>query len=127
MPASPFSKTGPFLLLVGCIAGVGIAAGDNVASKGEVSPIVIIALLFATTATSGIIWGWRGGYAASGAWGCVPLAHIIKHLLGLPDTLHPNTYVSILLLAVVTLVVAAIGVVCGVFVRRLPSRNANDA
>jgi hypothetical protein len=127
MPASTFSKTWPFLLFVGCIAGVGIATVDNVLSKGEVSPIVIVALLFVATLAAGIVWVWRGIFAATGTWMCVPLAHIIKHLLGLPDTLHPNTYASIMLLAVFTLVVAAIGLACGVFIHHLPFRNANSA
>jgi hypothetical protein len=127
MPASTFSKAWPFLLLVGCIAGIGIATVDNVVSKGEVSPIVIVLLLFASTLTAGIVWGWRSVFAATGTWMCVPLAHIIKRLLGLPDTLHPNTYASIMLLAVFTLVVAAIGLACGVFIHHLPFRNANSA
>jgi hypothetical protein len=47
------------------------------------------------------------------------LAHVIKHVLGLPDTLHPNTYASILYLAAFTLVVATAGGGCGVFMRSL--------
>ncbi|MCK7498355.1 MAG: hypothetical protein MZW92_52780 [Comamonadaceae bacterium] len=35
------------------------------------------------------------------------LAHVAKQVLGLPDTLHPATYLSILYLALFTLVVAA--------------------
>jgi hypothetical protein len=63
-------------------------------------------------------------------WACVPLAHVVKHALDLPDTLHPNTYTSILHLAGFTLMVALIGAGCGAFVRRLatgPARGAKDA
>jgi len=37
------------------------------------------------------------------------IAHLVKHILGLPDTLHPNTYTSIMMLATFTLVILAIG------------------
>jgi len=47
------------------------------------------------------------------------LAHLVKHVLGLPDTLHPNTYTSILYLAAFTLVVATVGTGSGVLLRRL--------
>jgi hypothetical protein len=104
---------------VGLAAGAAIAAVDNFAFEGEVSPIVIVALLLAATATAGFLWGRHGPMAAIAAWVCVPLAHLIKHLLGLPDTLHPNTYASILMLAAFTLVVAAIGTGCGVLLGRL--------
>jgi hypothetical protein len=95
--------------------GAGLAAGaatvwvDNFAFQGEVSPIVIVAMLLAATASAGAIWGRRGWVAAAAAWACVPLAHLVKHELGLPDTLQPNTYASILYLAAFTLVVSAIG------------------
>jgi hypothetical protein len=47
------------------------------------------------------------------------LAHLIKHVLGLPDTMQPNTYTSILMLAAFTLAVATIGTGCGILLRRL--------
>jgi len=50
-----------------------------------------------------------------GAW--VPAAHLAKHVLGLPDTLHPNTYRSIAMLTafclVVSLVAAYLGALAG--------------
>lgn len=104
---------------IGLVAGLAIAAVDNFAFGGEVSPIVIVAMLLAATATAGVIWDWRGWVAAAAAWICVPLAHLIKHLLDLPDTMQPNTYASILMLAAFTLAVATIGTGCGVLLRRL--------
>ena len=68
---------------------------DNGAFQGEVSPIVIVALLVAATA-SRALWGRSGSMAAAVTWACVPLAHVVEHVLELPDTLHPNTYTSTL-------------------------------
>lgn len=109
----------PTLACVGLVAGVSLAALDNFAFGGEVSPVIIVAMLLAATGVAGVIWDRRGWVAAAAAWICVPLAHLIKHVLGLPDTLQPNTYTSILILAAFTLVVATIGTGCGILLRRL--------
>lgn len=104
--------------------GIGLSAGavivyvDNFAFEGEVSPIVIVIMLLVTTASAGAMWRRRGWVPAAVAWACVPLAHVVKHALGLPDTLQPNTYTSILYLAVFSLVVATVGTVGGILVRR---------
>jgi ABC-type multidrug transport system fused ATPase/permease subunit len=103
----------------GLAAGAAMVAVDNFAFEGEASPIVIVAMLFAATASAVVMWSWRGCVAAAAAWACVPLAHLVKHFFGLPDTLHPNTYTSILMLAAFTLAIAAIGAVCGALVRIL--------
>jgi hypothetical protein len=103
----------------GLVAGAAIVFVDNWAFEGEVSPIIIVAMLLAATAMAGAIWGRDGWMTAAVTWACVPLAHVVKHVLGLPDTLHPNTYTSILYLAAFTLVVAIGGAGCGVLVRRL--------
>ena len=103
---------------VGSGAGIVIACVDNFAFDGEVSPIIIVAMLIASTATFSGIWGHRGWTAALAAWTCVPLAHLMKHVLGLPDTLHPNTYTSILMLAVFTFVVTAIGTGIGMLIKK---------
>jgi len=116
----------PLLVGIGFAAGVVIATVDNFAFDGEVSPIVIVALLLVVTATVGAIWSWRGWIVSAIAWVCLPLAHLIKHILGLPDTLHPNTYASILMLAAFTLVVATIGTGCGILLRRLTIGDAKD-
>jgi hypothetical protein len=47
------------------------------------------------------------------------LVHLVKRTLNLPDTLHPNIYVSILMLAGFSLVVATIGTGCGMLARGL--------
>ena len=109
----------PVRLGAGFAAGAAIAAVDNFAFEGEVSPIIIVAMLLAATATAGVVWGRRGWVTAAAAWACVPSAHLIKHILGLPDTLQPDTYASILMLAAFTLAVAVVGAGCGVVLRRL--------
>jgi hypothetical protein len=108
----------PTLVGVGLVAGAAVVYVDNWAFEGEVSPIVIVALLLAATATAGATWGRRGGIAVAVIWASVPLAHVIKHVLGLPDTLHPNTYTSILYLAAFTLGVATLGAACGMLVQK---------
>ena len=105
-------------LCAGLAAGLVIVFVDNVAFQGEVSPIVIVGLLLLVSAGAGFLWGWRGTSAAAAAWLCVPCAHLLKHVLGWPDTIHPNTYTSILLLAGFTLVVSALGLAGGVLLNR---------
>lgn len=105
--------------VIGVFAGALIAAVDNFAFEGEVSPIVIVALLLIACGAFGILWRWHGWYAAVGAWICIPMAHVINQVLGLPDTLHPNTYASIAMLAAFTLVISLFGVGLGTMVRRL--------
>jgi hypothetical protein len=109
----------PIRLGVGLVSGLTIVYMDNWALKGEASPIFIVALLLAATVVIGALWGWRGWISAALTWACVPAAHVVKHAFGLPDTLHPNTYISILFLAAFTLVVATAGFGCGMLVRRL--------
>jgi hypothetical protein len=83
-------------------------------------------MLLATTATAGVIWDPRGWVTTVTAWAFVPLPQWVKHLIGLPDTLYPNTYASILLLAAFSLVVAAGGTGCGMLVRKLASAGAHS-
>ena len=105
-------------IAVGVGAGLAIASVDNVAAGGEVSPVVIVVLLIVATTTFGGIWGRGGWVPAVATWLCVPLAHLARHVLGLPDTLHPNTYASILLLAAFTFVVATIGTGAGMLLHK---------
>jgi len=119
MSPTGLSKGWPARFGAGFVAGAAIAAVDNLAVEGEVSPIVIVALLLAVTATAGAVWGRRGWVASAAAWAWVPTAHLAKRGFGLPDTLHPNTSTSILFLAAFTLAVAAVGTGCGLSLRRL--------
>jgi hypothetical protein len=125
MPPESLAHSLPARLFAGLLAGVAIATVDNTAFGGEVSPTVIVAMLLAASGIAGALWGPRAWPAALSAWVCVPSAHLVKHLLGLPDTLHPNTYVSILKLAAFSLGVATVGTACGVFLRTLIATAGN--
>ena len=107
---------------IGLIAGAGIAAVDNFAFGGEVSPIVIVGMLLVFGAAVGVIWGGRAAVAAAIAWVWLPMAHVLKHLMRLPDTIHPNSYASLLKLAAFTFVVTALGLGFGLAFRRLSRR-----
>ena len=118
-------------LITGLVAGAAIVYVDNCAFGGEVSPIIIVGLLLAATVMAGAVWGRSGWIAAAVTWACIPFAHVVKHVLGLPDTLHPNTYTSILYLALFTLMSGTIGTGCGLLARRLaigkPRRDQESA
>jgi uncharacterized membrane protein YedE/YeeE len=117
----------PIHLSYGLAAGMLIVFVDNFAFHGEVSPIVIVAMLFSASACAGAIWGRRASACVALAWACLPSAHLIKQILGLPDTLHPNTYRSILYLALFSLSVAIGGLVFGVWARAARIRPASQA
>jgi hypothetical protein len=106
-------------IALGLVAGAAIAWMDIVAFGGEVTPIVIVALLLGATAAAGALWGRRGWPAAAATWACVPGGHVLLRLLGRPDTIHPDTWGSVLLLAGFTLVVATLGSAAGMLVRRI--------
>jgi hypothetical protein len=76
--------------------------GDDT-SKGT----VLLWLVFG--GSLGFLWprqSWR--WAASlGPW--VPAIHLLRHVWGLPDSINPNNYATILLLVPVSLAVCLIG------------------
>lgn len=108
----PFSSR-QIRVFVGLIVGAIIAAVDNFLFGGEVSPMVIVGLLLVAALTLGGLWKWSALLPVTLMWLWLPMAHLVKKVLGLPDTLHPNTYSSILLLSVFTLVISAIGFLMG--------------
>jgi hypothetical protein len=110
-------------ILVGLLIGAIIAYVDNYAFHGEVNPIVIVLLLLLTTFMVGIIWKRHALITVVVLWAWLPMAHVLKHLLGVPDTLNPNTYASIFMLAIFTFVVSAIGFLCGLFINRLVKKT----
>jgi len=106
----------PARLGFGLAAGAAIAFVDNAAFGGEVSSIVIVVMLLAATTATAALWGSHGWIAATATWMCLPLAHLVKHVAGLPDTLHPSAYASILLHAAFTFVIAAFGTGIGMLI-----------
>jgi hypothetical protein len=107
----------------GLLAGAATSAVDNVLFGGEVSPIVIVTMLLAATVTAAVAWGWRCWVAAIVIWAWVPVPHFIKRILQLPDTLHPNTYRSILMLGAFSFAVTVVGTMFGLLIRRFAART----
>jgi hypothetical protein len=104
-------------VLIALVAGILIAAVDNFAFGGEVSPIVIVLLLAMAAATLAFFFA-KCLLTTLAVWMWVPAAHVFKHAAGLPDTIHPNTYTSIAMLGAFTLVVTLIGTAIGIALRR---------
>jgi hypothetical protein len=103
------SVSHPTRLGFGIVCGTAIALVDNLASGGEVSPVVVVVLLLAAAVTAGGLWGLSGWPAAALVWAAVPAPHVVKLAIGLTDTLHPATWTSIGQLAGFTAVVVASG------------------
>jgi len=113
-------KSKPFApLVVGLLCGAAISAVDNFTFDGEISPIVIVGMLLLVAGTLATIWGTRALTAAVLAWTWLPSAHVLKHAFGLPDTMHPNTYSSILALAAFSLVITAVRFGLGLMLGRV--------
>lgn len=104
-------------ILIALVAGILIAAVDNFAFGGEVSPILIVLLLAMAAAALAFFFAKRL-LTTLALWMWVPAAHVVKHAAGLPDTVHPNTYPSIAMLGAFTLVVTLIGTAIGMALRR---------
>lgn len=106
-------------IFTGLIIGAIIAYVDNFSVQGEVSPIVIVILLLVATMSVGAVWKWRGLITVVLMWSWLPMAHVVKKVLGLPDTLHPNTYTSILMLTLFTFAISAIGLILGANINKI--------
>ena len=109
-------------ILVGCSIGAGAALVDNFWLKGEVSPIVIVLIMFSGSFALGLKWGARAWIALLAMWILVPGAHLFKYLFRYPDTLHPNSLRSIGLLAIFTLIISVLGVFLGALSNRLTAK-----
>ena len=107
------SVSHPTRIGFGIACGTAIALVDNLASGGEVSPVVVVVLLLATSVTGGALWGLSGWPAAAIVWAAVPAPHVVKLAVGLEDTLHPATWASIGQLAAFTAFVVACGTAVG--------------
>ena len=104
--------------MIAAVIGLVIAGVDNLAFAGEVSPIVIAGILLVASAVMTTWWRVQGALLTGMVWLWLPLAHVVKKMLGLHDTLHPNTYASIAKLAIFSLVVVAVGDAIGLALRR---------
>jgi len=104
-------------ICIGTLVGILIALIENFSMKGEISPFMIIVLLFSATGAYGWVWKRRAWKAAVAGWIWLPGSHLFKYCMGIPDSLHPDTLNSILLLALFTLGVSAAGLTCGAMLR----------
>ncbi len=111
-------------LAIALAGGLLISAVDNFAAGGEISPLMILPLLVVGAALLGGVWGFRAAPALVCFWFPLPAAHAVKRILGLRDTLHPNTYASIAMLAIFSFGLCAVtfGIASGI--RRLATRRS---
>jgi hypothetical protein len=123
MPPEEKSTTATSACGLALLAGGLISAVDNLAFGGEVSPIMIVILLLAASAAFAFFL--RHAWAtALAVWIFTPLVHVAKHLAGIPDTIQPNTYASIAVLAIFTLIVSLAGAGIGAALRHAHSGSA---
>jgi hypothetical protein len=108
------------------LASLLISGVDNLAYGGEVSPIVIVALILAASFALAYFRD-RPWTTAIAVWICIPLTHFAKHIASLADTLQPNTYRSIALLAGFTLVVSLAGSGVGTALRHWTSGSSHPS
>ncbi len=113
-------------LAFGLVAGAAIATVDNFAFGGEVSPIVIVGMLLIAVGSLAIVWGKRASLVAVIIWIWLPGAHLVMHAFGLPDTIHPNTYSSIVKLGLFSFAIAAIAMGIGLMLRRALRLEAQE-
>jgi hypothetical protein len=106
-------------LSTGLLAGIMIAVLDNFAAYGEVSPALIVFFLLIASAGAAVIWDTSGWITAAITWIFLPFAQLIRQFFGLPDTLHPATYASILKIAMFSMVITAAGTATGILIRRM--------
>jgi hypothetical protein len=117
MKAAKLAET----VVVAVASGLGILVGviDQVAPFGDDSSKLTILLWLLASGSLGFVmprrpWQWG---TLVGPW--LTLIHLLVHALGLPDSIHPNTYAAILLLFPVSLAVCFVGAHGGALARRL--------
>jgi len=101
------------------VLGLLTAVADVAAPWGDDTAKVILLLLVAFASLVGFLrpirpWCWA---ILIGIW--LPLIHLVRHAFGLTDPSHPNTYLSIFILALISLAACLLGAYGGAFVRRV--------
>ena len=111
------------LILTGIVAGLIISAVDNLAYSGIANPFVVVAMLLAVTGVAGIVFTKRGLIVVFAAWVCNPLVHAVKHIFNSSGSLHPETWLYILMLAIYTLVISLFGWGLGLLIQKLMKKS----
>jgi hypothetical protein len=98
--------------------GLLVAAFDVAAPFGDDTEKCTVLLWLLSCGSLGLLrprrpWRWA---LLVGPW--VPAVHAARHALGLPDSLNPNTYVTVLILLPVSLAVCLAGAYAGSLVGR---------
>jgi hypothetical protein len=105
--------------ILGVLSGLLVAWLDVRAPWGDDSAKVVLLLWVAVTGPLGYLrprrpWRWA---LVVGPW--LPLTHLARHVLGMPDMIHPNTYATILLLFPVSVAACSLGAYGGALLRRV--------
>lgn len=99
-------------IVTGLAAGVTVAAIET-AGGGAVRPVAVVALVIAAAFGVGLRWGWAGWLGALAVALPVPGLHLGKHVLGLPDTIQPNTYDALVMMTLFHVALAGAGLAAG--------------
>ena len=102
---------------LGLAAGLVVSAVDLYAAGGHVPPVVIVALQVIASGALGALWGGAGWAGAIAVALPLPAVHAIRHARGWPDTISPNTWDSIVMMALFALAVAGAGFAAGAVLR----------
>lgn len=102
----------------------GVIAYLDASTKSDDAAMVIIALWILAGGVLGAMgtfkpWRWALIVALG-----VPAIHLLRQVLGLPDNMHPNTYLTILLIGGVALCASLAGAYSGALVRSTLSGQA---
>jgi hypothetical protein len=108
------------LSVLAVVLGLLIAYQDVASPFGDDNAKVTLFLLIVSSGILAVIqpqqpWRWA---LAVGI--CLPLVHLVRHLLGAPapDSGQMNSYMGIFILAVVSLMTCLVGSYCGSWLRR---------
>lgn len=112
---------------LGLAAGLVVAAVDLYAAGGRVPPVVIVALQIAASGAVGGLWGWLAWPGALAVAAPQPAVHVIRHALGWPDAISPNTWDAIGMMALFALAVAGAGFAAGAVLRAAVAADHADA
>lgn len=102
---------------VGLAAGIVVSAVELYAVGGHLPPVVIVALQIVVAAALGVVWGWTAWPGTLAAALPLPAVHALRHALGWPDTISPNTWDAITMMTLFALAVGGAGLAAGAIAR----------